>query len=421
MKTFDTVQYANELVIKDGRKAIKAREQEMLRLALEGHSYEEIAEKLDLALTTVRPAIQKWWTALADILQQPVKRNTCEKQLRAHWEASTGLVSDAAAFDRVLETIPQLNEFFGRERELEALLNGLEESGLVVLCGEPGIGKTGLVAELMVEKKAEGVEVVWQTIADTGAFDFPNLWRSIMGSEEMPEADEAKIDALVQALKVKETIVVLDQAELLLKVTSSIMDLSPYRPEVSIYQALIKRIAYWDLKSRLILVTQQPFDDVRRYAQSGRNVHIQMLKGLTAEEAQELFAHHGLGDADMSEVYDAYEGHPRFLVKALAIIRDIYGGDIAAFVENTLYMSRPDRASYEGELARLSSGEIAVLRAVAIEGISRPDLAKQMLKQGHDLEDLMGALQRLTEMSLVREGAVLEVNPFIRRVLAGTA
>ena len=56
--------------------------------------------------------------------------------------------------------------FVGRQEELALLLGRLEaagrgQGGIVLVAGEPGIGKTRLMEELAAEARARGTSVLW--------------------------------------------------------------------------------------------------------------------------------------------------------------------------------------------------------------------------------------------------------------------
>src|SRR6266852_3313724 len=74
---------------------------------------------------------------------------------------------------------PPADVFVGREREMEVLLAGLEDAvagrgRLVVIAGEPGIGKSRLADEFAAKAKARGVQVLWGRCWEAGGA--PAYW-----------------------------------------------------------------------------------------------------------------------------------------------------------------------------------------------------------------------------------------------------
>jgi predicted ATPase len=74
---------------------------------------------------------------------------------------------------------PDATAFVGREREMEALLTGLEDAAsgrgrLFVLAGEPGIGKSWLADELASAARTRGFRVLWGRCWEAGGA--PAYW-----------------------------------------------------------------------------------------------------------------------------------------------------------------------------------------------------------------------------------------------------
>nr|MBA3419257.1 ATP-binding protein [Geodermatophilaceae bacterium] len=86
---------------------------------------------------------------------------------------------------------PSPSCFVGRHRELAELRGWLAEAQngrgrLVVVHGEPGMGKTRLAEELAARASAQGISVVWSRCsADVGA---PPLWPLRRIVDQLPGA-----------------------------------------------------------------------------------------------------------------------------------------------------------------------------------------------------------------------------------------
>ncbi|HKS52992.1 MAG TPA: AAA family ATPase, partial [Pseudonocardiaceae bacterium] len=81
--------------------------------------------------------------------------------------------------------------FIGRESELSRLLAALEEAvagagGVVLVTGEPGIGKTRLAEELAAQAIADGITVYWGRCWEAGGA--PPFWPWIEVLRALPEA-----------------------------------------------------------------------------------------------------------------------------------------------------------------------------------------------------------------------------------------
>lgn len=75
--------------------------------------------------------------------------------------------------------------FVGRDREIEAVYTVLraavdgEATGVLVI-GEPGVGKTRLVAELVATARHDGVRVVWSSVTEPGAARAHGHWARVL-------------------------------------------------------------------------------------------------------------------------------------------------------------------------------------------------------------------------------------------------
>jgi tetratricopeptide (TPR) repeat protein len=76
--------------------------------------------------------------------------------------------------------------FVGRDRELRELENGLESAiagrgGLLLISGDPGIGKTRLCEELVDRAAARGVQVAWARCWEAGSQPAFWFWEQLLG------------------------------------------------------------------------------------------------------------------------------------------------------------------------------------------------------------------------------------------------
>ncbi len=76
--------------------------------------------------------------------------------------------------------------FIGRDRELRELENGLESAiagrgRLILISGEPGIGKTRLCEELVDRAAARGVRVAWARCWEAGSQPAFWFWEQLLG------------------------------------------------------------------------------------------------------------------------------------------------------------------------------------------------------------------------------------------------
>lgn len=94
----------------------------------------------------------------------------------------------------------------GRQQELTQLWDALDQAaagvgGLVLVAGEPGIGKTSLVGELAVEARAEDVRVLWGRCPEGGGSPPYWPWIQVLGERgrSPPDPYDDLVDLLTSA------------------------------------------------------------------------------------------------------------------------------------------------------------------------------------------------------------------------------
>jgi hypothetical protein len=233
MRAFDPIAYAEQL-IKDNGKRISDKDKTSLRLVLAGQKYAQIAEAVGLNEGAVKAAIQKWWITLSEILGERVRRPNLEAVLKKHWELSQrGETARSSQVDvpalpnlRVLEEVPTPGHFVGRAIERVEFQKAVSDVSLTMVTGEPGIGKTGLLGTVLGENMG-GRQILWQTIDEISGFNA--LYKAILPHDERDISDAALVVSdMIERLVDEPVIIVLDQAERLLKPKTSIADMFPY-------------------------------------------------------------------------------------------------------------------------------------------------------------------------------------------------
>ena len=134
--------------------------------------------------------------------------------LRAVHPAGTGLSVPRTRESSPLDNLPlELSSFIGREREISGVKRLLADTRLVTLTGPGGSGKTRLalaVAQDLVEEFEDGVW--WVELASLSDPELvPRAVASALGMREVP--DRSLTEALVENLKLKKTLLILDNCK----------------------------------------------------------------------------------------------------------------------------------------------------------------------------------------------------------------
>ncbi len=192
------------------------REREILLLLAQGHSGPEIAEKLTLALNSVKSHMQHLY----------VKLGAHRKHQALARAAELGLLTPTApAAAGPGHNLPlQVTRFFGREAELSQVSDWLDENRLVTLTGPGGVGKTRLSVRAAEEVLADFAAGVW--FVDLAPLSDPHLVPqqvlASLGLREVP--GRPSLETLAAHLRDRPALLVLDNSEQLLEACALLAD-----------------------------------------------------------------------------------------------------------------------------------------------------------------------------------------------------
>jgi hypothetical protein len=284
---------------------------------------------------------------------------------------------------------------FGRERELDQLRAALRDAqagrgALVLLVGEPGIGKTRLASSFADEAASCGARVTWGRAWEAGGA--PAYWPWIEALRPLVSDASAALDAriaplahLLPELAVGEASPATDPAQerfrLFDAVGALLAQLARERPLVVVLDdlhaadlgtlGLLHFVArgvhaarvvvvgtYRDVEARL---SPDAGEAMAKIAREGRYV---ALDRLGRDAIAKWVAAEGHGDAD--SLFAATEGNPLFVVEMLRLGRD--RGQLRAAATDRL----PDgvRDVIRARLAQLSAPARALLDAASVLGRS---------------------------------------------------
>jgi predicted ATPase/DNA-binding CsgD family transcriptional regulator len=224
----------------DGRPAeplveqLSRREREILALLAQGYTGPEIAEKLSIALSSVRSHLQNLYGKLGVDGKRSALNRARQLGLLGPSPPPPAVEPQRAAPDPSLSAalppapthnLPQqITRFFGREAELAQLKQRLAENRLVTLTGPGGVGKTRLslrAAEDLLGDFAEGVWFVdLAPLADPALV--PQQMAVILGVPEYP--GRPILETLTSHLRDRQVLLVLDNCEHLLGACARLAD-----------------------------------------------------------------------------------------------------------------------------------------------------------------------------------------------------
>jgi tetratricopeptide (TPR) repeat protein len=207
---------------------------------------------------------------------------------------------------------PSVERFYGREKELTAVLNALEKNRIVVATGMTGIGKSTLGAKVCNALRG-GRSLFWRTIRpwDTAtdlagrlagflrAHGRLDLYGVVMGPE--PKDASRMEDAVAADLRGLPALMIFD-------------DVQNASPDAQTFlQILLRTIGKADGPSALFLSRVIPDFYSRRDVAIDVSVAEIPLHGLDRESSMRLLADAGIADPMVGSLTDACGGVPLFL------------------------------------------------------------------------------------------------------------
>lgn len=308
----------------------------------------------------------------------------------------------------------------GRDADLESLVDVVEaaERGIpsyAVITGDPGIGKSRLVAELAMRARQRGMRVLvgrcsqddgapplwpWKTVLDGLDGLGARLLDEVAGTDDLAAREgeggqfrawESIAGAVRDAARDLPTMVVLDDLHW--------ADTSTLR--------VLRLLAETTDRARLLVVVTwrshpEPTGTLADVAEALARMHALRLQlsGLPAAEAAAVFAgvtSRELGPAEAAALRERTDGNPFFLVELARLAGERGGGDGELPTAVTEVINR--------RLLRLPEQTVTALRTAAVIGrqFDTPTLATVT---GIDEDDLLDVVEPAQAAGLVREDGI---------------
>jgi transcriptional regulator with XRE-family HTH domain len=323
--------------------------------------------------------------------------------------------------------MPDVDILYGREKELENLkqliLQNKPRPRVVILCGQPGIGKTALAAKLTEEVKSDFEYFSWRSLNYSPPQTLSEMLSGLIkfisgeGNCSLSRNVDSLIAELLKIFSDRCVLLVLDGWENILQILRT-QSAEASRIDYEKYCELLRLIGERKHKSCVLITTQEEPKELSPL-QNSSYVNITRLLGLEIEASIKILSAKNLIflPQQAEKLIKDYKGNPLVLNHICEHIKKIFLGDVTQYETNytTLYP-----LSFETAIKKncecLSNLEAEILRIIATESISiEYKHLKSQIQNSSGTADsaLQNALKLLFERSLIEiysQGSIIFYN-----------
>ena len=303
-----------------------------------------------------------------------------------------------------------VSSFYGRETELATLTHWVVEDGcrLVSVLGMGGIGKSALAVRVMRALTDHFDVVLFRSLRDApDCSAMVESFLSVLVTDQqthMPQRLDQRLRLLLEELRRRRVLLVLDNLEALLSEAEPIGRL---RPGYEGYGQLLEQVAHTAHQSCLLLTSREIPASLR--ALEGRRTLVRSLRlsGLDAAACALLLAEHEIAGSrdEQARLRNIYAGNPLALNIVAETIIDLFDGVIEPFLSGGTTIFGSITGLLDEQWARLAPLEQTVLYWLTIlrEPVSIADLlAVLVAPRSHG--QVLEAVDGLRRRSLIERG-----------------
>ncbi len=302
---------------------------------------------------------------------------------------------------------PHIEQFYGREKEVDLLKRWLvdEHCKVIAITGMGGSGKTALAVEAARQIQDQFEYFYWRSLKHASPMESflsgSIRFLSDQAMIELPEDTDLQINMLIGYLQSHRCLLVLDD------LTSIMMsgESGRYREGYEGYGKLIVRLAEAAHQGCLLLISREKPNEVAHLEGKAVPVRSLILSGLELNEAIKILEDKGIYGSvnDLQALINHYAGNPLALKLVAEPIRELFGGDVADFLERGEPLISDISNLLDQQFQRLSALEQEIIYWLAIE---REAVALDVLRE--DLADPISKREILTALGSLRRRSMIE-------------
>src|SRR5713226_4559227 len=300
--------------------------------------------------------------------------------------------------------------FYDREGELASLTKWVvqERCRVVSVLGMGGIGKSALAVSLMHQLAPHFEVVIWRSLRDAPSCEaLLEDCLQVLAPQplrEVPTSLERRLGLLLEHLRSQRAFMVLDNLEMLLAEGEGT---GRMRAGYEDYGRLLHRVAETEHQSCLLLTSREKPRDLVALEGGRMPVRSLRLDGLDVVGSRQLLAEKDVAGTtpEQERLIEAYSGNPLALKIVAETIVELFGSEIAPFLEQGEVVFGGVRELLGEQFARLSAVEQTVLLWLAIlrEPVSIEELLS-VLGAPLPRVQVLEAVEALRRRSLVERG-----------------
>ena len=302
---------------------------------------------------------------------------------------------------------PHIEHFVGRKQELDTITHWIkfEACRMIVILGLGGMGKTSLVTLLARQLQNSFDKVYWYSLQQAPTIErFLELYLQFVFQTRrtnLPEDRDEQISLLLASLREKPRLLILDNFESVLSTGESA---GRYRQGYEDYGRLLRLIGETEHASCLLVTGREKTGEVASMEGKSAAVRTFHLRGLQQSAGRELLKDWELygSDETWENLVLLYAGNPLALKLVAAPIQEIFGGNIANFLQEKVLVFGDITMLMQRQFERLGAPEREVMYWLATERdpISVPELRTKMSKNATN-RALLDSIESLQRRSLI--------------------
>jgi WD40 repeat protein/transcriptional regulator with XRE-family HTH domain len=302
---------------------------------------------------------------------------------------------------------PHIEHFVGRRQELDTITHWItvEHCHMVAVLGQGGIGKTSLATLLARQLEHDFSSVYWFSLQQATTIErfLEHYLQFVFQTRRttLPENTDERISLMLASLRENPRLLVLDNFETVLSTGESA---GRYRQGYEEYGRLLRLIGETEHSSCLLVTSREKTGEVASMEGKSSAVRTFQLGGLQQSAGRALLNDWNLygSDETWENLVHLYTGNPLALKLVAAPIRELFGGNIANFLQEKELVFGDIAMLLERQFQRLGTPEREVMYWLTTERepISVHELRTKMSKNATH-RTLLDSVESLHRRSLV--------------------